>query len=61
MSFDPNPGDPTEMTITETLKHKSSNGTIIYEAVPEACLQFSGGFECDGGFDDPRIVGIATK
>jgi hypothetical protein len=56
-SFVPNPGDPTAMTMTQTLKHKSSNGTIIYAAVLWSCIPFSGGFGCDG----PGNIGIAIK
>jgi hypothetical protein len=50
-SFDPNPGNPTALTIAETHKHKPSKGKIIFEAIFGACQ----GNGCVGS----GVIGIA--
>ncbi len=56
VSFDPNPGNPTELTLTEKRRLSSSSGQIVYEARLDACSPFSGGIYCPEG----HSIGIAT-
>ncbi len=57
-SFHPNPGNPTELTITqEKKKMASSGGQIVYEAFTEVCQPDGGGEGCGFG----PTVGIAIK
>lgn len=57
VSFDPNPGNPTELTLSEKRRLDSSNGQIVYEAELHACSPFSGGVYCPAG----HAIGIGTK
>ncbi|MFY9720560.1 MAG: hypothetical protein WAK16_13055 [Candidatus Cybelea sp.] len=52
----PNPGNPVDMTISESQRIKPSHGEIVYMVSLEACSPFSGGIECLKG-----KVGISTK
>jgi hypothetical protein len=58
VSFDPNPGNPTTMAISETKKIGHSGGKIAYTVVLSACTRFSGGYWCTdvGGY-----IGVYTK
>jgi hypothetical protein len=57
VSVKPNPGNPTEVTISERKRIKSSRGKIVFRVELEACYQFSGG--CGGPL--PVFIGIATE
>jgi hypothetical protein len=58
VSVDPNPGNPTDVTISESQRIKPSRGKIVYAVRLEACTQISQGWDCGGG---PRFIGISTK
>ena len=58
MSFDPNPGNPTELTLSEKRRLDSSNGQIVFEAELHACSPFSGGVYSPAG---DHAIGIGTK
>jgi hypothetical protein len=54
---DPNPGNPTDVTISETQKIKSSGGKIAYTVRLSSCTEFTGGFWCT----DATFIGISTE
>ena len=56
-AFKPNPGNPTEMTMSENKRIKSSGGKIAYVAFVLTCSPFSGGQYCP----ESVSIGIATK
>lgn len=53
-SFKPNPGNPTEVTVTAKVTLKNSKGKVVYVQDLKACP--TGGGKCSTG-----AVGIATK
>lgn len=55
-SFDPYAGNPTELTIAENVKRRSSGGKIVYRASLHACQVVSGNWYCS----DPDVIGVAT-
>jgi hypothetical protein len=57
VSFDPNPGNPTDLTISESQKIRSSRGKIAYSVGLRACIPITGGELCTPG----RSIGIVTE
>lgn len=55
-SFDPNYGNPTELTIAEKLKRHSSGGKIVYRVGLQACQVISNNWYCS----EPDRIGIST-
>jgi hypothetical protein len=59
VSVYPNPGNPTELTISETKKIKPSSGKIVLEVDLHPCTKFLGGIECVCLHSCP--IGISTS
>ena len=57
VSFDPNPGNPTDVTISESQRIRSSHGKVAYSVVLRACIQQRGGEWCTL----KRSIGIVTE
>ena len=57
VSFDPNPGNPTDVTISESQRIRSSHGKIAYSVGLRACIPQTGGEWCTLG----RSIGIVTE
>lgn len=57
VSFDPNPGNPTDVTISENQRIRSSHGKVVYELVLTACIPQRGGEWCTL----KRSIGIVTE
>lgn len=59
VSVEPNPGNPVELTISESTRIKPSHGKIVYVVFLETCTHFSGGWNCLDGW--ANRIGISTR
>jgi hypothetical protein len=57
VSFSPNPGNPSDVTISENQRVRSSNGAIAYAVIVRVCIPITGGDWCTL----PRGIGILTQ
>lgn len=57
VSFYPNPGNPTEVTISERERIGSSRGKVAFSVALEACIPITGGEWCT----PLRRIGVVTE